>query len=112
MRTAAIALLVAASAACGSGGSRSADSIRKCIEHRLPPGAVDRVFASTEQGVTSLNFFHRGSETDVTIFKSASDAVDAEKAEARLGDAHDRRIKNVLYSGGGAIESAVVQYVK
>lgn len=48
----------------------------------------------------------------MTIFKSASDAVDAEKAEARLGDAHDRRIKNVLYSGGGAIEAAVVDCVK
>ncbi len=105
-------LLVATMAGCGSGGAQSAASIRSCIEDRLPAGSFDRVFASTEEGVTSLNYFHNGSETDVTIFKSASDAVDAEAAEARLGDAHDRRIKNVLYSGGGAIEAAVVQCVK
>jgi hypothetical protein len=111
VRTAVIALLVALTAACG-GGSKSGASIRTCIDHHLPAGAVDRVFASTEEGVTSLNYFHNGSETDVTIFKSAADAVDAEEAEARLGDAHDRRLKNVLYSGGGAIEAAVVQCVK
>ena len=98
-------LLVATMAGCGSGGAQSAASLRSCIEDRLPAGSFD-------EGVTSLNYFHNGSETDVTIFKSASDAVDAEAAEARLGDAHDRRIKNVLYSGGGAIEAAVVQCVK
>jgi hypothetical protein len=112
VRAAVIALVVAVTAACGGGGSKSAASIRTCIDHHLPAGAVDRVFASAEEGVTSLNYFHNGGETDVTIFKSGADAIDAEKAEARLGDAHDRRLKNVLYSGGGAIEAAVVRCVK
>ena len=64
--------------------------------------------ASTEEGVTTLDYVHRGSETIVTIFASAADAEAAEKAEARLGDAHDRRLGNALYSGGGAAETAIV----
>ena len=65
-------LLVATMAGCGSGGAQSAASIRSCIEDRLPAGSFDRVFASTEEGVTSLNYFHNGSETDVTIFNSTA----------------------------------------
>jgi hypothetical protein len=97
-------------AACGS-SLRSAADIRSCIQHRLPAGAVDRTFASTEEGVTSVNYFHSGSETDMSIFPSIKAAVEAEKAEARLGDAHDRRLKQVLYSGGGVIEQAIVACV-
>jgi len=76
--------------------------LRTCVGKHLPAGrGRSHLFASTEDGVTSINyFFRRGSETDLTIFKSAADAEAAEKAEARLGDAHDRRVENVLYSGG------------
>ena len=104
------AVLVLALAGCGS-SLHSAAGIRACVAKRLPPGAVDRVFANTEEGVTSVNYFHNGSETDLSIFKSVKDAVAAEAAEARLGDAHDRRLKNVLYSGGGVIEAAIVACV-
>ena len=93
---------------CGGKSERSAADLRACVDKHLPAGAVDRVFATTEEGVTSINYFHRGAETDLTIFKSAADAEAAEKAEARLGDAHDRRVANVLYSGGGAVERAIV----
>ena len=86
---------------------RSADSLRACIRDRLPAGAVDRVAASTLEGVTTITYVHRGSETTVSVFPSEDDAREAELAEARLGDAHDRRRGNVLYSGGGAVERAV-----
>lgn len=100
-----LAALVAAS--CGGDKPRSAAAIRSCIADRLPRGAFDRVVATTEEGVVSLNYYRRGSETAVSIFETEGGAVEAEKAEARLGDAHDRRVRNVLYSGGGAIETAV-----
>ena len=93
---------------CGGKSERSAADLRACVDKNLPAGAVDRVFATTEEGVTSINYFHHGAETDLTIFKSAADAEAAEKAEARLGDAHDRRVANVLYSGGRAVERAIV----
>ena len=93
---------------CGGDSTRTAAELRACVDKQLRPGEVDRVFASTEDGVTSINYFRRGSETDLTIFKSAADAEAAEKAEARLGDAHDRRVANVLYSGGGPVERAIV----
>ena len=107
-RVVVFALLGAFLAGCGDHQARTAAEVRACVKKHLPPGAVDRVFASTEEGVTTINYFHRGSETDLTIFKSATDAEQAEKAEARLGDAHDRRVANVLYSGGGATERAIV----
>jgi hypothetical protein len=94
-------------AACGGSKPRSAASIRGCIEKRVPRSAYDSVVASTEEGVVSLNYYRRGNETAVSIFPSEDDAAAAEEAEARLGDAHDRRVRNVLYSGGGAIERAV-----
>jgi hypothetical protein len=97
-------------AACG-GGTMSAASIQKCVREHVPPGAIDRVFTNTEAGVTSVNYFHDGAETDLSVFPSAADAEAAEKAEARLGDAHDRRLRNVLYSGGGVIEQAIVDCV-
>ena len=98
-------------AGCGGEKTLPAADVRACVKEHLPPGAVDRVFANTEDGVTSINYFHRGAETDLTIFESAADAQAAEKAEARLGDAHDRRVANVLYSGGGAVERAIVDCV-
>ena len=97
--------------ACGGSSLRSASAIRACVDKRLPPGAVDRVAVSTEEGVTSINYFHNGTETDMSVFPSVRDAMDAESAEARLGDAHDRRVKHVLYSGGGVIESAIVKCI-
>jgi hypothetical protein len=109
MRTnvASCAVLVAVVAGCGAYKALPANDVRACVKEHLPPGAVDRVFVNTEEGVTSVNYYHRGAETDVTIFNSAADAEEAEKAEARLGDAHDRRVANVLYSGGGAVERAI-----
>ena len=47
---------------------------------------------STVEGVTTITYFHRGGETIVSIFASEDDAKEAELAEARLGDAHDRRV--------------------
>ncbi len=59
--------------------------------------------------MTTLNYYTaNGGETDVNVFPSASAAKAAEEQEARLGDAHDRQKGNVLYSGGGAAERAVV----
>ena len=108
LRRAVIAIAVGAVAAgCGGDGPRSADSLRACVRDRLPPGAVDRVASSTVEGVTTITYVHRGSETSVSIFASEADAKQAELAEARLGDAHDRRVGNVLYSGGGAAEAAI-----
>jgi hypothetical protein len=109
MRLAVVALVLLGAVSCGGPDSVSAGDLQNCVREHLPPNSVDNVLVSSEQGVTSINYFHRGSEVDVSVFASAEDAVAAEKAEARLGDAHDRRIKNVLYSGGGAIQSAVVR---
>jgi hypothetical protein len=99
--------LALVAAACGDAKPRSAAAIRSCLEDRLPRSAYDRVVASTEEGVVSLNYFRSGAETAVSIFPSESDAVEAKAAEARLGDAHDQRVRNVLVNGGGAIEAAV-----
>ena len=107
-----LAALGALLAGCGGQTTRTATELRACVKKHLSPGAVDHVFASTEEGVTTINYFHRGSETDLTIFKSATDAEQAEKSEARLGDAHDRRVANVLYSGGGAAERAIVDCLR
>jgi hypothetical protein len=104
-------LAVAAVGGCGS-GTKSAASIQACVKSHVPGRAIDRVFTNTEEGVTSVNYFHKGSETDLSVFPSTAAAIAAEKAEARLGDAHDRRVKNVLYSGGGVIEAAIVACVK
>ena len=86
----------------------SAADLQACVEKRTPRGSVDRFFTSTEQGVTSLSYFHRGSETVASVFESADDAKAAMEAEARIGDAHDQRIANVLYGGGDAAERAIV----
>lgn len=101
------AALVALLSSCGGSGARSAASLRDCVRDHLAPGAVDRVAESTVEGVTTITYYHRGGETTVSVFASEDDAKEAELAEARLGDAHDRRVANVLYSGGGAAEEAV-----
>jgi len=94
-------------AGCGGSALRSGSDVRACVAKSLPAGFVTRVFVSSEEGATSLNYFHGGDETDVTVFPSIKAAREAEAAEARLGDAHDRRVRNVLVSGGGRIEAAV-----
>jgi len=109
LRLACLAAATLGAVSCGGAGSVSADDLKACVRKQLPAGAVDRVVVTSEQGVTSINYYRRGGETDVSVFASADDAIAAEKAEARLGDAHDRRIRNVLYSGGGAVEAAVIR---
>lgn len=95
--------------ACGGSGAVSAEALRDCVAKRVPGAAVR---SSTEQDVTTLTWpSGDGGETIASVFASGSDAEEAEKAEARLGDAHDRRAKNVLYSGGGAVEAAIVKCV-
>jgi hypothetical protein len=106
-RTALIVGLAFVLAGCGASGTRSAKSLRRCVGARLPAGSVDRVAATTVDGVTTIIYYHHGSETTASVFASEDDAKQAELAEARLGDAHDRRVGNVLYSGGGAAEEAV-----
>ena len=107
-----VAAVLALVVGCGGTSARSATDLRACVDKQLPKGAVDRIFANTEEGVTSINYFHRGGETDLTIFQTAADTEAAEKAEARLGDAHDRRVANVLYSGGGVVERAIVSCLR
>jgi hypothetical protein len=94
---------------CGGSDTVSAEKLRSCIAKHVAPGQVARTFVHTEDGVTTLNYYTaNGGEIDVNVFPSAKAAKDAEEQEARLGDAHDRRKANVLYSGGGAVERAVV----
>jgi hypothetical protein len=93
---------------CGGGDTRSAADLRACVAKRLPPGSVDRTIVSTVEGVTTIDYVHGGAETVVTVFPSVKDAAHGLDEEARLGDAHDRRTRNVLYGGGGAVEDAVV----
>jgi hypothetical protein len=103
----ALALVVLAAGGCGGNGLRSAASLRACIDGRLAPGAVDRVTESTVEGVTTITYVQRGGETLVSVFPSTAAAKDALAAEARLGDAHDERLRNVLYGGGGPPAAAV-----
>jgi hypothetical protein len=103
-----VCLALVSVTACGEPRPRTAAALRSCVAERLPRDAVDRVVVSEEAGVTSLNYFHHGAEVDVSVFATDADAIAAEQAEARLGDAHDRRIGNVLYGGGGVVEAAVV----
>jgi hypothetical protein len=107
--TRALVLLgVVLASACGGESTRSSADLRACVAKRLPPGAVDRTVVSTVEGVTTIDYVHAGAETVVTVFPSVKDAEHGLEEEARIGDAHDERRKNVLYSGGGAIEAAVV----
>jgi hypothetical protein len=109
MRVSVLVLVALAVTACGGSAATTAESLRDCVAKRVP-GAGDRVRSSTEGGVTTLIWPNiDGGETIASVFGSGSDAEQAEKAEARLGDAHDRRVKNVLYSGGGTVEDAIVE---
>jgi hypothetical protein len=64
------------------------------------------------EGVASVTFVHKSGEADVlSVFKTVDDAVQAATAEARIGDAHDKRIRNVLYSGGRVFQAAIVDCV-
>jgi hypothetical protein len=109
MRVSVLVLVALAVTACGGPAATTAGSRRDCVAKRVP-GSGDRVRSSTEEGVTTLTWSNTdGGETIASVFGSGSDAEQAEKAEARLGDAHDRRVKNVLYSGGGAVEDAIVE---
>ena len=101
-------LAVVLLAACGGKGTVSADGLRACVSKHLPHGAVDRTGVSTVEGVTTLDYVHNGAETVVTVFPSAKDAEHGLEEEARIGDAHDERVRNVLYSGGGVVQEAVV----
>ena len=102
----AVALAVGATA-CGGQGPRSAVAAHLRGATACRPGRSTASHASTVEGVTTITYYHRGSETTVSVFSSDDDAKQAELAEALLGDAHDRRVGNVLYSGGGAAEEAV-----
>ena len=109
MRLSLLVVVAFAATGCSGSGAVSAGDLRSCVAKRVPGAAVR---SSTEQGVTTLTWPNAdGGETIASVFDSGSDAEDAEKAEARLGDAHDRRVKNVLYSGGGAVEDAIVRCV-
>src|SRR5690242_640051 len=100
-----IALLLAG---CGGSSVRSSAAIRYCFEDRVPRSTYEKRIASTEEGVVSLIYYRSGGDqTTISIFPSEAEATSAKKAEARFGDAHDRRLRNVLYSGGGPIERAV-----
>jgi hypothetical protein len=68
---------------------------------------VDRVLKTTVDGVTTITYLQRGGETIVSVFPSVAAAKEAMDAEARIGDAHDQRVKNVLYGGGGSAAAAV-----
>jgi hypothetical protein len=111
MRALALGVVVVASA-CGGGGDTSAADLRACVAKRLPAGAVDRTIVSTVEGVTTIDYVHNGAETVVTVFPSAKEAAHGLEEEARLGDAHDQRTRNVLYGGGGVVEDAVVACLK
>jgi hypothetical protein len=109
VRTSALVLLaVVFASACGGSDTRSAADLRSCVAKRLPPGAVERTTVSTVEGVTTIDYVHGGAETVVTVFPSVQEAAHGLEQEARLGDAHDKRTRNVLYGGGGVIEDAVV----
>ena len=101
----ALSLLLLAAAACGGENVRSAKSLRSCVAGRLAPG--DRVLESTVDGVTTITYLQRGGETIVSVFPSVGAAKEAMDAEARIGDAHDQRVQNVLYGGGGSAAAAV-----
>ncbi len=99
--------VVVLTAGCGSKHAPSAKSLRACLDDRLAPSAVGHVRQSTIEGVTTLTYTLHGGETLISIFPSESAAKDAAAAEARIGDAHDQRLRNVMYSAGGSTAAAV-----
>jgi len=112
VKRALVLLTVAVLAGCGGSGTRSAAAIRSCVAKRLPAAALGRTTVSTVEGVTTLDYMHDGDETVVTVFPTVKDAQHGLDEEARIGDAHDMRTRNVLHGGGGAIEAAVVACVR
>jgi hypothetical protein len=107
IRRALVLLTVMLAIGCGGAGTRSAAELRSCVAKRVPPGAIDRTVVSTIEGVTTIDYVHAGAETVVSVFPSVNDAQHALDEEARMGDAHDIRTRNVLHSGGGRVEEAV-----
>ena len=103
----ALSLLLLTAAGCGGESTQSAKSLRSCVAGNLAPGAVDRVLESTVEGVTTITYLQQGGETIVSVFPSVGAAKEAMDAEARIGDAHDQRVQNVLYGGGGSVAAAV-----
>jgi hypothetical protein len=103
----ALSLVVLAMAGCGDEDTRSAKSLRACVEDRITLGTVDHVLESTVDGVTTITYLQRAGETLVSVFPSVGAAKEAMDAEARIGDAHDQREQNVLYGGGGSVAAAV-----
>jgi hypothetical protein len=100
-----------ASVSCGA-GLHSASAIQECVKGRLPRGEIRQVTASTVEGVASIMFVHKSGEVEViSVFKTVNDAAQAAAAEARIGDAHDKQIRNVLYSGGRVFQAAIVDCV-
>ena len=108
----ALSLLLLTAAGCGGESTRSAKSLRSCVAGHLAPGAVDRVLETTVDGVTTITYLQRGGETIVSVFPSVAAAKEAMDAEARIGDAHDQRVKNVLYGGGRSAAAAVAQCLR
>jgi hypothetical protein len=107
-----VTAVAAVSASCGGGRQHSAAAFQRCVEGRLSRSDVDHVATSMEEGVASISFVYRDGNADVaSIFKSVADAKEAEKAEARIGDAHDKRVRNVLYSGGRDFDAAIIACV-
>jgi len=100
-------MVMLATAGCGGEDTRSAKSLRACVAGRLAPGTVDHVLESTVDGVTTITYLQRAGETLVSVFPSVGAAKEAMDAEARIGDAHDQRVQNVLYGGGGSAAAAV-----
>jgi hypothetical protein len=99
-------------AACGGGKSPTA-ALQDCVGKRLPGGPPDHVTASTTEGVRSVSYFlPGGDEIDLTIFPTTSAAMKGEKAAARIGDAQSRRAANVLYGGGLAVETAILDCLR
>jgi hypothetical protein len=103
----ALLLLLLTAAGCGGGRTLSAKSLRSCVAGHLAPGAVDRVLETTVVGVTTITYLQGGGETIESVFPSVGAAKEAMDAEARIGDAHDQRVQNVLYGGGGSTTAAV-----
>jgi hypothetical protein len=103
----ALTVVVLAAAGCGGEHLRTVKSLRACVGEHLAKGAAGRVFESTVDGVTTITYAQRDGETLVSVFPSVGAAQDAMDAEARIGDAHDQRVGNVTYGGGGSATAAV-----
>ena len=102
MRWSALLLVALALGGCGGESTVDAQDFGGCVRETQHPTV------HTEEGVTTFIFTANGAETTASVFPSVADAKDALEAEARIGDAHDQRRRNVLYGGGGQAEAAIV----